>query len=579
MHDDHTNNSGKAQPVELEVLNGELIVHAEDGEGKAQLTWPADLVVVTSHSDEVDLQPFEISPGTKVSALAVSDPAYNEYRVQVEPDRMSATMKVIRHQGVERKLADQSPTSSLALRVLELRIEPEPPTLQEALSALQDAGVVYGVDEDAVAKCVASPGSTSTVATGLAPVEGNNGYVEQLVDFKELFMVGVLAGTPLARRVRKIEGTDGRDVSGGKITVVQVRDARLRVGVGASIDEEGILVISTVNGAPTCDAEGKIEVMHELVLSAVDSGSGDVNFTGSIRVEGNVGEGRTVTAQNELHVVGSVDRAHLESGASLTVEGPIMSSVLRAGADRALAATIADRVLTLPRMLGIVAAQARQFRDASTDRGQELSHGLSIQLVLENMHRSVLQDIASVLHDLKAAGSAYQKLTHQVAGWLKRLSTAANMSLTQEEYQDILVEVGALASEVQRACDEPSNLHVSYMQASEAEATGVVTVSGKGIYNSRIVAAGGLESKQYEAVLRGGSILSHGRVFVHELGSPAGVTTLVQLGSGAELNADRAYAGTVITGPGYSHRFVADRRHIHVKFDGNGAMNVESLAA
>jgi hypothetical protein len=66
---------------------------------------------------------------------------------------------------------------------------------------------------------------------------------------------------------------------------------------------------------------------------------------------------------------------------------------------------------------------------------------------------------------------------------------------------------------------------------------------------------------------------------VHEVGSPAGATTIVQLGANASLDSDRACAGTVVTGPGYTHRFVADRSHVKVDFDSGGSMNVESLAA
>jgi hypothetical protein len=298
-----------------------------------------------------------------------------------------------------------------------------------------------------------------------------------------------------------------------------------------------------------------------------------------VRVTGSVHEGRRLVARDEIHIEGNVDRAHLESGGSMTVQGSIMSSVLRAGGERAVAATIADRVLELPRALGVVAAQARQMRDSGESRGTEVSHGLSIQLVLERIHRGVLPNIGSMLEDLREAGPSHAPTAERVGRWHRMLSTSANIGLTVEQYQEIVVEVGALAADVQRATEEPADLVVSYMQASEAEATGTVTLTGKGIFNSRIVAWGGLEADHYEAVFRGGSILSHGRVHVREVGSPAGAKTAVQLALGAQLEADRAYAGTVVSGPGYTHRFVADRSCVKIDFDSGGSMNVESLAA
>jgi hypothetical protein len=151
--------------------------------------------------------------------------------------------------------------------------------------------------------------------------------------------------------------------------------------------------------------------------------------------------------------------------------------------------------------------------------------------------------------------------------------------LSAEQYQAIFIEISALADDVQRALEEPANLTLSYMQASEAEATGTVTLQGKGIFNSRIVAGGGLVSAHDEAVLRGGSIVSHGSVHVREVGSPAGATTTVQLGASASLEAALAYAGTLVHGSGYTHRFVGDRAHVKVGFMSTGEMNVESLAA
>jgi hypothetical protein len=263
----------------------------------------------------------------------------------------------------------------------------------------------------------------------------------------------------------------------------------------------------------------------------------------------------------------------------MRIEGSIMSSVLRAGGERAVAATIADRVLELPRELGIVAAQARQFRDQGEARGTEISHGLSVQLVLERIHRTVLPSLASIVEDLREGGPTHASAADRAAKWHRTLATAANIALTPEQFQEVLVEVTALAADVQRATEQPADLAVAYMQASEAEASGTVTITGKGIFNSRVVAWGGLRAEQYDAVFRGGSIVSHGQVHVREVGSPAGAKTLVQLAKGAELEADRAYAGTVITGPGYTHRFVADRSCVKIGFDSSGSMNVESLAA
>jgi hypothetical protein len=565
----------------LEVSGGAVrIVAAPDASGAAELSWPRDLVKVWIDGREEDGTSCRVQPDQQLRVEAVSIAPAVRYLVGISRDRMEATLRVNLEQGWSRTLADAAPSPKLRIVLEEHVVEPDAPEESAANAELQDAGVVHGLDPEKVAEALESPGREVIVAVGTDPVEGRHGYLEHLIDFEELRRVGVLADTPLVRRVRKKDGVAGRDVLGNELGVPEARDARLRAGEGVVIDELGIMAVSTVDGSPHIDSEGRVEVRHELVLEAVDNVSGDVSFNGSIRVRGSVGEGRRVLARDELHVEGNVDRAHLESGGSMRIDGSVMSSVLRAGGERAVAATIADRVLELPRELGVVAAQARQFRDQAEARGTEVSHGLSIQLVLERIHRQVLPNIASIQEDLREAGPAHAETADRVAAWHRQLSTSANASLTPEQFRDVLSEVTALAEEVQRATEFAADLSVSYLQACEAEATGTVTLLGKGIFNSRIVAWGGMVAEHYEAVFRGGSIVSHGRVHVREVGSPAGAKTLVQLGgSEAELQADRAFAGTVITGPGYTHRFNADRTCVKIDFDLGGQMNVESLAA
>ncbi|MCW2924455.1 MAG: hypothetical protein JWM98_1859 [Thermoleophilia bacterium] len=563
----------------LEVVGGVVRVARGPGAGPAELSWAAGDVRVTLFGEPVEGTTCRVLPTAPLRVEPVRTEPRNRYVVQVSRDRMEATLRVVPEPGTARTIVEADAAPRLRLTVVEERLEPADPDLAAAMAELQRAGVVHGIDQAAVRAAIVPGAAEAVVAVGTEPFEGRNGYLEPLVDFAAMRTVGVLADTPLLRRVRKRDGIAGRDVTGRELTVPVARDVRIRPGSGVSVDDQGIMAVATVDGSPHMDSEGSVEVRHELVLEVVDAVSGDIAFNGSVRVEGDVGEARRVVARDQLVVEGNVDRARLESGGSMRVDGSIMSSVLRAGGERAVAATIADRVLELPRTLGTVSAQARQLRDVVTAAGKDMSHALSVQLVLEGKQRGVLPDLLSVAQDLREAGPAHTEAADRAARWHRMLATAANIALTPDQFVAILTEIGALAADVKRAIEEPADLVVSYMQASEAEATGEVTLVGKGIFNSRIVAWNGLVARQYDAVLRGGSILSHGRVHVREVGSPAGAKTHVQLGKGASLEADHAHAGTVVSGPGYTHRFVADRANVKVDFDSGGSMNVESLAA
>ncbi|MBC7461065.1 MAG: DUF342 domain-containing protein [Thermoleophilia bacterium] len=575
-----TQSGSAATGVQLDVRDGVVrVVDASATGGSAELSWSADAVEVHLFGERVEGTSCRVPGGAALRVLARRTEPSSRCIVTVARDRMGATLRIVPAAGVDRMLRDAAPTASLRLEVEEARIEPITPSIAEAKAALQSAQVVSGIEAEALETAIVETGIEHVVARGLEPIEGRNGALEHLVDFHDLRAKGVLEGTPLVRRIPSRDGVPGRDVTGQEIRIAAIKDVRLRPGVGVSVDERGLLAVAQVDGAPHIDHDGRVEVRHELVLEAVDTVTGDVVFHGTVRIDGDVTEGRRVIARDSIIVGGTVERAHLESGGSIEVNGSIMSSTLRAGGERAVAATIADRVLDLPHALGLASLQARQFRDVATKGGKEFSHGLSIQLVMERHHRQILVHLASIVEDLREAGPAHLGTADDAAHWLRQLSTAANISLTPEQFGELLIGVGALADDVQRAIEQPADLVVSYMQASEAEATGLVTITGKGIFNSRVVAWGGLSATNAEAVVRGGSVIAHGPVRIREVGSPAGAKTVVQLGSGGGLEAERAYAGAVVIGPSGAHRFVADRSSVKVDFDGGGMMNVESLAA
>jgi hypothetical protein len=576
---DYTSEPDGAQSARIHCADGTVRVDGDAG-ASAELRWSSEDIRVKLFGEPVSGSMCRVPVGARVDIAVESVPARVDYQVEIARDRMAATLRVVQVSGVERTICSTSEAPGvLRLDVTETAVDAPDASVADARAEVQTAGIVHGLDEAALAAAVAEPGDAVTIATGTEPIEGRNGYLEPLVDFEAVRMAGVLDGTPLVRRVSRREGIAGCDVTGRPISVAVTKDVRIIEGEGAAVDEQGIMAIAIVDGAPRLSSEGHIEVQHELVLAEVDTLTGDVQFNGSVRVTGHVHEGRKLIARDEIVVEGNVDRAVIESGSSIRVDGSIMSSVLRAGGERAVAATIADRVLELPRQLGVVSGQARQFRDQAIGRGTEISHGLSLQLVLERIHKSVLPTIASVADDLAEAGPSHQSAAERVSRWHRQLATAANNSLRPEEFQSILLEVGALVDDIRKAIDRPADLFVNYMQTSEAEATGTVTLDGKGIFNSRIVAWGGLLATHIEAVVRGGSMVSQGDVRVREIGSPAGAKTSVQLGKNASLQADRVYAGTVVSGPGYAHRFVADRSSVNVVFDSGGSMNVESLAA
>ena len=561
--------------VLLEVRAGNVIV---TGAGDpARLRFPAH-INVSINGELQHNRDCMVHPRAAISVDGLHTPARCEYRVEVDADSMTARMRIVQEHGRTRTLRDCEPTSDLTLVCDEQLHDPPAPDTAAALLAIHEHGVTFGVDREAVEAAIADPGTEHVIARGVPAEQGTNGYLRALCDFEAVEFTGVPAGTPLLQIVPRVEGRPGTTVAGKQLPVRATRDARLRLGAGVARDAGDTVVEATCDGQPRWDGDSSIEVREELFLPLVGPGTGNIDFCGSVRIEGDIGAGRSVRARGKLTVGGNVDRARLESGRSMWVDGTIMSSVLRAGGQRAVAAGVFDKIEDVPERLADAATRARELRDAAERRGQELSHGLSLQLILERLHRPTLTSIKEVAEELRESGPEAHEDAARVSEWHRALSTAAVNSLGSDGFMQILDGLSRMVDDIRHALENGSDLHVSYMQASEAEATGVVTLTGKGIFNSRVVAWGGLHADKADAVVRGGSLTAHGPVTVHELGSPSGARMQVLLGSGAALDSDLVYSGTVISGPGHAHRFLSDRSHVQIRLDGHD-MDVASLAA
>lgn len=572
-------NTGESNSAHISVRDGVVRIYGNEGE-KAKLSWDDPRIKVKVFGERIDdVQEVVAEVGTRIDISVLSEPSTIDYDVSISRDRMEAMLCVRINLGAECYFADADCVGNVVLRVLE-RDGAEPiPDRSEALKAIQYSGIVHGLDYSALDQALDSKNSSTVIAKGTAPTEGRDGYLEYLCDFKMLETKGVLKGTPLVRRVRRREGEDGLDVTGKTIQVAKTTDVNLMAGEGVYIDDQKILATADVDGAPSISDKGVVSVAHELVLDSVCTATGDIEFQGSVLIRGNIQEGRRLSARDQVHVEGNVDRAVVNAGSHMTIEGSVMSSTLRAGGERALAASIADKVFEIPRQLGVIIAQARQLRDQAQSRGSEVSFGLSVQLVLERIHKQLLPMLLSIVKDLEESDEESSFSSSTVLSWHQQLSTAATRSLTPEQLQKILVEVGVLSDDVMRALEYAADLKVNYVQTSQIEATGAIDLYGKGIFNSRVVAWGGLNALHGEAVLRGGVIQSRGDIKVHEIGAPSGATTEVQLGREASVKADHVCAGTLIYGPGSTHRFVTDRSDVHIVFDSGGAMSVDSFAA
>src|SRR5512133_3723769 len=161
-----------------------------------------------------------------------------EYRIEIAPDRMAATLTVIPENGGV------------------------PADAEGIDAALARAGVVFGIDPGGLAKALAGPNHPVVVAHGTAPQPCVDGRLELLIDvtqvrhpkeddrgradFRELGILrSVEQGTALMRRHPPLPGVPGQTVLGAEVPTPKPKDAKFPVrlqGVEISPNDADLLI-------------------------------------------------------------------------------------------------------------------------------------------------------------------------------------------------------------------------------------------------------------------------------------------------------------------------------------------------
>lgn len=205
---------------------------------------------------------------------------------------------------------------------------------------LEEAGVVFGIAAERFEEIIKSkvPLSGIEIAWGKPPVSGKDGYLEfhfenkkgesrgrvredGSVDFFNLDLIqNVKKGEPLVTVRPPIPGKPGKKVTGEEIPPSEPKEAKFPAGKNVESDEESKTLLAGIDGQAVCDSNGKVSVLpvHH-VHGDVDLSTGNINFLGTVIVDGNVTEGFTVEARGDIEVNGNVSAATLISGGNVKI--------------------------------------------------------------------------------------------------------------------------------------------------------------------------------------------------------------------------------------------------------------------
>lgn len=210
-------------------------------------------------------------------------------------------------------------------------------TAGEILRDLAAKGITYGIKEEEIRQFLQHKEycEDMLIAEGMLPVQGQDAYIEYQfntdkkakptlkedgsVDFFNLNILNhCKKGDVLAVLHKEVPGTAGSDLFGEQIRPADVKTAVLKFGNNIELAENGMMITSLVDGHVEL-VENSVFVSDMLEVENVDNATGNIDYEGTVQINGNVSTNFEVKAQGDIVVKGVVEGAVLRAGGNIII--------------------------------------------------------------------------------------------------------------------------------------------------------------------------------------------------------------------------------------------------------------------
>ena len=210
-------------------------------------------------------------------------------------------------------------------------------TAGEIQRDLDAKGIKYGIKHDVIAKLIQKKEYCEDIliAEGTPPIQGKDAWIEYQfntdkkakptlkedgsVDFFNLNILNHCSkGAVLAVLHREVPGETGCDLFGDKIKPADVKVMTLKFGNNIELSEDKTVLTSMVDGHVEV-VNGDVFVSDMLVVENVDNSTGNIDYDGSVQINGNVATNFVVKAKGDIEVKGVVEGAVLEAGGNIVI--------------------------------------------------------------------------------------------------------------------------------------------------------------------------------------------------------------------------------------------------------------------
>lgn len=314
---------------------------------KRELTVKVEPLLLDTNVDaKTLLQMFRLSEfaGLYVdeSAILVVCEAAN---LALEQGDMSPVQKIIAHAidaEIEIAIAGDKMSAQLTLTSSYMG---ETPNVDDVFGVLKRHDIVRGISRKRIQRTIDhisnTPGGQQTtivVAKGLPARVGQNSHVKAMLpcaldrllipkynedgkmdmrDFGDILCVQ--KNQVIARRMPPTKGRNGFTVSGKPIVSEPGEWKAMKLGTQVHLAEnDENVVLASITGLPKVNSM-MIDVDDVFISRGVNVSTGNINFTGSVIVNGDVSEKMQVVATGDVTINGFVESAHIKADGDIII--------------------------------------------------------------------------------------------------------------------------------------------------------------------------------------------------------------------------------------------------------------------
>lgn len=210
-------------------------------------------------------------------------------------------------------------------------------TLEELVKDLRFRKIMFGIQIQNLQEFLADREYCKdiVVAKGKDVIQGKDAYIEYAfntdihirptiredgsVDFFNLNTIShCRKGQVLARIIPEVRGQSGRNIMGVEIEPREVKSTLFHFGRNIEVSEDNLSLISMVDGHVAL-VDDKVFVSDIYEVENVDNSTGNIEFEGSVQINGNVISNFIVNARGNVIVNGVVEGATIIAGGDIVI--------------------------------------------------------------------------------------------------------------------------------------------------------------------------------------------------------------------------------------------------------------------